>query len=335
MKPGRVLTCMIVVVSAVAAHAGLVLGPQYRFEAGTSARAHIAARIDDVQMGSGVPLAVTGNAEVDVTYTVREVGEDGVATIVADFGPVTGELLGQAQNSPPPTPIELRVDALGRPVGAAGGEGMNLNVFAGGIPVQLVVLLAAVAELPTEPVAPGEAWSVQSTQEAPEIGAVNMTSSSRLVAIDEQGVTLATDVSARFPDFTAPNPLQGGEVTVRNAVLTVEGMERRLDAVSGLTHSAQATMRIDCTASMGGLAELPLIVDLSFIITPLEPAGQTQASAPEVAPARPAGPTPAPVTHAPAPPTHPVASTAAWLARTIGAWVGDALATIGKHMGRL
>lgn len=335
MRVRRILSCLLLAGTALAAHAGLVLGPQYRFEAGTTAGVHIAARIDGVQMGSGVPLAVTGNADVDVTLTVREVGEDGIATIVASFGPVTAELLGQAQNSPAPTPVELRVDALGRLVGAAGGEGVDMDLFAGGgVPVQLVVLLAAIAELPAEPVAPGEAWSMQSAQEVAEVGTVTVTSSSRLLTLDGQGASLATDLCANFPQFTTDNPLQGGEITVRDAVLTIEGMERTIDAATGLTRAGRAAMRIDCKATIGGLTELPLTVNSSFVITPVEPAAQAQAPAPRPVSPRLAGPV-APVAHAPAPPASPMASTAAWLARTVGAWASNALTTIGKRMGWL
>lgn len=335
MMVRRVLSCLLIAATAWAAQAGLVLGPQYRFEAGATARTHIAAQIDGVQMGSGVPLAVTGNAEVDVTLTVREIGEDGVATIVASFGAVTAELMGQAQNSPAPAPLELRVDQRGRLVGAAGGEGLEMNLFAGGgIPVQLVVLLAAVAEFPEEPVAPGEVWSTRLQHEVAEVGTVAITSSSRLLTVDETGAALTTDVRASFPDFTTPNPLQGGEITVRNAVLTVEGMERTVDASTGLTCSARATMHIDCLASLGGFTELPLTVVSSFTMTAL-PAAVGQAPAPRTLAPRLVGTAPAPVAYAPAPPPHPAASAAAWLARTVGAWAGNALSTIGKRMGWL
>jgi len=335
MKVRRALSCLLVAATALAAQAGLVLGPQYRFEPGSISCTRIVAQIDGVQMGSGVPLAVTGNAAVDVVFTVREVSEDGIATIVASFGPVTAELMGQAQNAPAPAPVELRVDQFGRVVGAAGGEGVSMDLFAGGgIPVPLVVMLAAVAELPEEPVAPGERWGTQSEQEVAEVGVVTVSASSRLLAVDEMGARVTTDLSASFPDFTTPNPLQGGEITVRNALLSIDGMERTIDATTGLTRSARAAMHIDCTATVGGFAELPLTMDSSFTMTAAPPA-TGQARAPQPAAPRLVGPAATPVAHAPAPARHPTASAAAWLARTVGAWAGNALTTIGKRMGWL
>ncbi|MGD9497087.1 MAG: hypothetical protein AB7Y46_12390 [Armatimonadota bacterium] len=311
--------------------AGLQLSAQYQFLAGSQARLHVTAQIDGAQLGTGVPLAVTGSSQADVTLQVLSVDEAGVATVQASFGPVASELMGEAKSAPAPEPVQLRVDRLGRVLEASGGGDADLDLFAsGGIPVQAVVVLGGIVELPDRPVRVGESWTLERAQQLPELGEVTVRTSSSLQSLDGAVAAVTTDVEANFPDFTAQNPLQGGEILVRNGVMRVQGMRRSIDARTGLPCATEATMTFDCIAAMGGLAELPITVNSRFRIEPIvEPAAE--ARAPEAA--RP--PEATPQLSQPAPVSRGGLSTAQWVVTTLGRHIGETLANIMARLGRL
>jgi len=98
-------------------------------------------------------------------------------------------------------------------------------------------------------------------------------------------------------------------------VLSIEGMRRTIDVRTGLTRSAEADMAFDCMASVGGFADLPMSVTSSFSMQPLA-AGAAQARLPD---------DPAPL------PRRRLPSTAEWVVRTLGKYIGDAVGIILKQ----
>ncbi|MFP4248469.1 MAG: hypothetical protein ACLFU7_02355 [Armatimonadota bacterium] len=265
---------MVVVTAALSAGcalAGVTLGVQYDFEAGDRSLSRVTARIDGVEMGKDVPLAVTGEAGVDLTLEVLEVSEEGVATIRATFGEVEATLMDDPQDAGTPEPAELAVDERGALVELTAGDGAALDLFAsGGVPLQFVVLLAGVVEMPSEPVGPGEEWTIERCQQLPDVGEVSMTVTSRITEISEGEIVVVTDINATVPEFSTANPLRdGAEATVQDGVLTIEGMTRRIDMTTGLIKAADADMRFDGFTAIGAFPPLPLGVDSSFEIRPM------------------------------------------------------------------
>ncbi|MEA3402032.1 MAG: hypothetical protein U9R79_12415 [Armatimonadota bacterium] len=270
MKAARCLVTVLMILQASLAGAELQVGLRYQFEPGASVETHVSARIDRVQMGGGVPLAVTGSAEADMTLTVVAVDEDGTATLRADFSPITSQLMGEAEEPSTPEPVELRVDAQGRVVEATGGG--DVDLFAtGGVPIHLIVLLAGVVELPEEPVALGEGWEIDRSRTVAEFGDVGVRATSRLERLTAEEAAFVTDVQASFPDFTAKNPLQDNKVTISNGLMTVEGMRRTIEPASGLPTSAEGRMSFNCMAAVGEIGDLPLTVVSSFEVAAAEP----------------------------------------------------------------
>ncbi len=256
------------------AGAAVTVDLRYDFEAGAQTSSHVTASIDAVEMGADVPLAVTGNATVDLTLEVTGV-EAETATLRATFGEVNACLLEEQQEPSTPDPVELRVTPRGVLSNVDAGDTEQINLFAsGGVPLQLVVLLAGVVEMPEGPVAVGESWSSERCQQIPDIGEMTLHTESRLVEITGDEMTVTTDLQASLPDFTTDNPMQKGEVTFQNGVLTIEGMERTLDVKTGLIKSVEAEMLFDGFAALGPIDPLPLSVTSSFAIEPAEAAMQ-------------------------------------------------------------
>lgn len=265
---------MVVVAAALSAGcalAGVTLGVKYDFEAGDRSLSRVTATIDGVEMGRDVPLAVTGEAGVDLTLEVLEINEEGVATIRATFGEVEATLMGDPQDARQIDPAELDLDERGKLVGLTAHDGAALDLFAsGGVPLQFVVLVAGVVEMPSEPVALGEAWTIERCQELPQVGEVSMTVTSRITEISDEEIVVITDINATVPEFTTANPLRdGADATVQDGVLTIEGMTRRIDTATGLIRAADADMRFDGFTAIGPFPPLPLGVESSFEIRPM------------------------------------------------------------------
>lgn len=267
---GRPLLVTIALLSATGvALAGVTLNVNYDFEVGAKSLSRVSATIDGVEMGRDVPLAVTGSAAGDLTLEVLSVDADGIATIRATFGRVEATLLNEPQETGTPAPLQLRLDRRGALVGVTSQEALEIDLFAsGGVPLQFVVLLAGAAEMPAEPVAVGEAWTVESCQQVPQVGEISLATTSRIAEISAEELVVITDVQASLPDFTTANPLQDTDVTVQNGILTIEGMRRVVDVKTGLIKSAQAEMKFNGFAAFGPFPPLPLSVTSSFTIAP-------------------------------------------------------------------
>ncbi len=283
MRPLRCLMLVGVLLPCGLAVAGLDLDLTYDFEPGAESATHLAAQIDRVQMGANVPLAVTGGAEADLTLEVLSVDEEGVATVRVSFGEVAATLMGQPQEPQSLDPIELRVDQKGRLASVGGLGEQAMDIFAsGGVPLQLVALLGGVVELPESAVEVGESWTVDRSEDIAALGEVSMQVVSRLESLDEDEAVVLTDIQASFPDFTAKNPMQEGDVTIRNGLLTVEGMRRTIAPATGLIASASAEMGFTCMAAVGGFAELPLDVNSSFTLEAAEATEPAEGAEPAV-----------------------------------------------------
>ncbi len=267
MNTRTLLVAIGVILTATAATAGVQFDLYYGFEVGARTETRVSAQIDNVEMGPEVPLAVTGEAAVDLDLEVVEVNDEGVAVIRATFGEIDATLMGDRQPAKTPSPVALHVDSKGQLLEIVSEDEVELDLFAGGgIPLQLIVMLAGVVELPPTPIAIDQGWLIERSQATPEIGEIAASFDSRLGNFDAVEALVLSDVNASFPEFTSTNPLQDNQVTVRNGVLVVEEMERTIDVPAGLICAARGTMRLEGRAAIGEFVELPLKVTSTFTI---------------------------------------------------------------------
>ena len=273
----------LIVFTCAVASAGLDANVQlgYTFAEGDTADVHLAAKIEGLEMGGGLPLAVTGTADVDMRFEVTSVADDGTATVRMSFGQVTSQFMGKEAVKDGPPPVDMSVTGRGVATAAAGGDGGKFDLLAsGGVPVELLAVLAGVVELPEGAVAPSEEWATSSEVSAPGMGAVTVAMTSRLVEVGEDTVTIASAIEAKLPDFTTSNPMGDGDTQITQAVLTMDDLTRVMDAKTGLVRSAGGSLVLSCTANLGGMGEMPLKILSSFTLGPRAGEGQQAAAAP-------------------------------------------------------
>ena len=149
---------------------------------------------------------------------VTGVNEEGGATLRATFGEVEAMLLGEVQDAASPAPMVMQVDDRGALVGLESDEAAGLDLFgSGGVPLELVVLMAGVVEMPAERAGVGQSWTIERSQQIPQVGEVTLRTESRITNVSDTEVTVLTSITASLPDFTTANPVQAGEVTISNA----------------------------------------------------------------------------------------------------------------------
>ena len=269
MKSRLLMVIVAATTVAAGAYAGVTMDVGYDFHIADSAQSRVSATIDAVEMGRDVPLAVTGEAAVDLTLEVMACNDDGVATMRGTFGEVDATLMGERHNARTPRPVELRVDRRGSLVDLGESGAQEIDLFgSGGVPLQLVVLLAGVVEMPREPLHLGDSWTIERRQPLLQAGDVTVVVTSRIAEISATEIVVVSDLQASLPDFSTSNPLHGGDVEVQQGVIVIEGMTRRIDAQTGLLTSAAAEMRFDGRAVIGPFAPLPLMVKSTFAIAP-------------------------------------------------------------------
>jgi len=243
---------------------------QYAFEPGVEVQSHLSAKLLSLEMGGGMPLAITASAEVDVATKILKVDAEGTATVQLSFGTLTSELLGETEEKDDLEPMTFKIDKYGRTVAVEGQSAAQFDLLSGGgLPVHLMAALTTTVELSEQGVAPGETWTVQGGTQMPGLGEVTLEVSSHLDSLDADEAVIATVMQSDLPDFTTDNPIQEGEMEIKQARLTIDPMTRTVSLASGLVETADAKVTITCTANMGGMAEFPLTLATSFELKPL------------------------------------------------------------------
>ena len=293
----------------------------YDFAPGVEVESHISAKLLSLNMGGGIPVAISGSADVDVTVGVLEVDAEGVAAIKLSFGTLTSEFMGEARDNDDLQPITMKVDRQGQVLEAHGVEGINLDLFSGGgLPIPIIATLGSTVELADKALALGETWTATRASEVPEVGEMTLTTTSRLDSLDSEHAVIVTTIEGDLPDFAAKNPIQEGEIQIANAHLAIENMTRTVNLATGIVETADAEMTFTCSANMGGMGELPVTLSSSFELAPKGEQEQARgaASAERTAQLPPAD-------NQPAPPS-PYARATQAIARYLGGLLGNALA---------
>ena len=273
---------------------------QYTPSVGDSQDSAVVGKLADLQineMSLGITGHVSGIAKLAVTKVDEETGE---FTLRITFDELKAEFASQPREPKPIPPTEitfskhgdllkiLRPDTPGDVPGLSGLEALT----AGGLPLDLVVLMATSLRLPDEPLAVGEAWMIIEEQELPIVGKTKVTTVTTLVKVEGNKATLETHASADVPAFEMDNPLMEGKIKVESGKFTAEKTQREFDMDRSLIVRAKGSFKVELVADMGFGAPVPIAAIAEFDLRPAE--GPAPAPAEEPAPAEQPAPQPEP-----------------------------------------
>jgi len=222
----------------------------------------------------GQSLGIDGSASADVAAEI--VGPGAAAnTVNLKFvlSNVKSQLNGQASTPAAPQPLALQVDALGKMSMAVpdGQEGGVNFMDTGGIPLQMVSLLAHIIRFQEAAVGKDSEWTIEDHYNFPGMGDVPINTRWKLCGQDGTVAHISSTAVAALPDFKAPNPMvPGTEMDVRAGRVTITESMQDYDTALSRVVKTEAKLRIDAKIDMQGM-QMPLALTIKYTLTAAEP----------------------------------------------------------------
>jgi hypothetical protein len=182
-------------------------------------------------------------------------------------------LNGQTSKPAAPQPLLLSVDQAGKmALNAEQGQGAVNFMETGGIPIQIINVLAHTIRFSDEAVSKGDEWTLQDQYAFPGMGTVPINTRWKFVAQDGDKVTIGSTAVASLPDFKAPNPMvEGTQMDVRAGTVTITEMKQEYDTKLSRVLKTEGKLCIQAKVDMQGM-QLPLVLSLKFKLEPAEAA---------------------------------------------------------------
>ncbi len=207
-------------------------------------------RISDLLL-SGTPTGMTGAADAENQISVTAVEEAGTS-LKLEITRLQQQMAGHALPSTCPEPTALQVDERARLIGTPTVEAQVQGdvLSQGGLPVQVLVLLCALPQLPDGPVAAGESWQRTDTYQLPGLGPAKLQSASTFGNVTEGIATISSNLRVSVPDFEADNPLLPGQkVKVRNLVVEISELVQEYNLERSVVRRAGGSLRASLEAT--------------------------------------------------------------------------------------
>jgi len=249
----------------VAAQAQDKISLRYAPAMGTAWQEKLSTELLSAQVGDQ-PLGMQGGAEADVQAAVTAVdAAAGTVTLQLGLKNVQVNVNGQSTQPEAPGPLTIALNRLGQmTLRGEGGATPADFMQTGGVPLQLVSILAHTLRFPENPVAVGEAWQCQDNYALPGMGDVPVATHWKLTAVDGEVATITSSAVATPPDFKVPNPMAPGTLLdVRGARMTISAMTQKYRLTDSRVLTAEATVKVDAKIGMGDV-EMPLLLSAEF-----------------------------------------------------------------------
>ncbi len=205
------------------------------------------------------PTGMTGSATADSKLTATAVTVDG-STLRMEIANLRQQMAGHALPSTSPEPAILSVDRRARltepPVQETQAAGEILSQ--GGLPVQALVVICGLPQLPDKPVLPGDTWQRTDTYDLPGLGQAKLEISTTFEGLKDGVATLRSTIRIRVPDFEADNPLLPGQkVKVHNLIVDATDLVQQYEVARSTVQEARGILRASLEATAPDLT-LPL-----------------------------------------------------------------------------
>lgn len=234
---------------------------------------------EEALKGSLLDVAVQGQSvgyKGTVTATLKNeilTADPGQAfvTMKTSARDVQARLNGESSRPSAPDPVTLKVYEDGRTAleAAKGDDGFDL-MDTGGVPLQIIAILAHGVRFSEEPVTKGQEWTSQDTYGLPGVGDVCINTCWRLNGIEEGVASLASTAAGILPSFKMPSPFGGGDMELRAGKLYITELKQEFDLAQSRVLTSAGKFRLDAQADLGGM-QLPVSMTLDFELEQAEP----------------------------------------------------------------
>lgn len=248
---------------------------RYTPEAGTKWHEALTGELCDILL-QGQPLGYSGTAKTNLQCEVVSRDADQQTSLVKlTCGEVTAKLNGQTSKPRPPAPLTLKVSELGCiALTEQSKDGFNL-LDTGGVPLQIIAILAHGLRFADQTVGVGEEWACQDTYGLPGVGDVRINTRWRLMSCTDGVATVASTAAGALPNFKAPSPMGGGDMDMRNGKLYVTEMKQEFDVATSRVLTTAGKMRIEAMADLAGM-QVPVVLTMQYKLEQAEPAAEAE-----------------------------------------------------------
>ena len=257
------------------------LSLQYAPTVGDREESALLGKLVDLQLNE-VSLGISGQISGTLKTAVIQTDQDnGQFTLRVEIDGLKAEFANQPRQAEPIPPAEVLIARTGevlkvtRP-GAEEGNPLTAGLQAittGGVPLDMVALMACSLRLPDTPVAVGDSWTVLETQDLPIVGPTRVTTVTRLVKVEGTRAFLESNSTADVQAFEMAHPLfEGATIKVESGKFTADKVERELDMARSLIVRAKGAFKVALVADMGFGGPTPMAAVGQF---DLKPAAET------------------------------------------------------------
>ena len=272
----RPITCCCLLLSLCLGgqlYAQQKLALKYTPEAGTTWEEMLTGDLRDILL-QGQPLGYTGSATTKLKSEIVSRDADQQFSLVKLYcDDVTAKLNGQTTKPTPPTPVTLKVTELGC-VSLPEQSKTAFNLLdTGGVPLQVIAILAHGLRFSDEAVGVGEEWVCQDSYNLPGVGDVRINTRWRLMSFTDGVATIASTAAGALPDFKAPSPMGGADMDMKNGKLYITEMKQEYDVGKSRVLTTNGKVRIDAVADLAGM-QVPVSLAMQFKLEQAEPAAE-------------------------------------------------------------
>ncbi|MEN6544868.1 MAG: hypothetical protein ABFE07_02410 [Armatimonadia bacterium] len=273
----RQVTCCLLLSLCVGSHlyAQEKLALKYAPEAGTTWDETLTGKLCDILL-QGQPLGYSGTATTKLkSEIVSRDADQQFCLVKLSCDDVTAKLNGQTTKPTPPTPVTLKVTELGcTSLTEQSKAGFNL-LDTGGVPLQVIAILAHGLRFSGDPVGVGEEWACQDCYGLPGVGDVRINTRWRLMSFEDGVATIASTAAGALPNFKAPSPMGGADMDMKNGKLYITEMKQEYDVAKSRVLTTDGKVRIDAIADLAGM-QVPVVLTMQFKLEQAEPAAAAE-----------------------------------------------------------
>lgn len=222
----------------------------------------------------GQSLGINGFASAKTETVIVAVDADKkLASLKTTFSELKSLLNGQSSSPRTPAPMVYKLDQAGQlmEVEQTQQAGAAVDFMdTGGVPLQLVALLARLVRFSDQPVGVGDTWDIEDRYKVPGLGEIPINTRWTIDEVTDKAVYISSKATAVLPPFVTPNPMApGSTMEVRGGRAYLTSLKQVYDLEHSRVMEAEGNLKIEAMLTMQGM-QMPIALTVRFNSKPVE-----------------------------------------------------------------